>query len=269
MTSSGSSAATSTTKSDSSLAIASSRIVVGELADVGLELADHPRREAAVHELAVPGVVGRIHHQHEPAAGLLGLGLHRWPAPRGRPRRRAPGPTRRCAASRLHAMTSACLVMTQKPGPSGSGWWYTGALARSHVNHSCGMPCVNRSGRAGRCQPVCSHGRPRSALAHGFVSRAPTSRRTARRRRTRGRARCGRRRPGARRPDRGPGARPRRSAASRTRRSGSTTARRPTRSPGRAPSISVSPSSVIFQPSPSGAKPRFSIHIGSYQLNGT
>ena len=29
-------------------------------------------------------------------------------------------------------MTSACLVITQKPGPSGSGWWYTGA--------SCAQP---------------------------------------------------------------------------------------------------------------------------------
>ena len=36
----------------------------------------------------------------------------------------------------------------------------------------------------------------------------------------------------------------------------------------RAP-IEVAPLSVIFQPSPISAKPRFSIHIGSYQLNGT
>ena len=35
------------------------------------------------------------------------------------------------------------------------------------------------------------------------------------------------------------------------------------------PSISVSPSSVSFHPSPAPANPRFSIHIGSYQLNGT
>ncbi len=38
---------------------------------------------------------------------------------------------------------------------------------------------------------------------------------------------------------------------------------------GRRPVISVSPLSVIFQPSPLGAKPRFSSHIGSNQLNGT
>ena len=34
---------------------------------------------------------------------------------------------------------------------------------------------------------------------------------------------------------------------------------------GISPSSAVAPSSVIFQPSPSGAKPRFSIHIGSNQ----
>ena len=33
--------------------------------------------------------------------------------------------------------------------------------------------------------------------------------------------------------------------------------------------VAVAPESVIFQPSPSGAKPTFSIHMGSYQLNGT
>ena len=38
---------------------------------------------------------------------------------------------------------------------------------------------------------------------------------------------------------------------------------------GRSPSIEVAPLSVIFQPSPISANPRFSIHIGSYQLNGT
>ena len=38
---------------------------------------------------------------------------------------------------------------------------------------------------------------------------------------------------------------------------------------GMSPSIEVAPLSVIFQPSPISAKPRFSIHIGSYQLNGT
>ena len=32
---------------------------------------------------------------------------------------------------------------------------------------------------------------------------------------------------------------------------------------GRSPVICVAPDSVIFQPSPSGAKPRFSSHIGS------
>ena len=46
ITSSGSSAATSTTKSPSPLASARSRIWFVELADVGLELTDHPRREA-------------------------------------------------------------------------------------------------------------------------------------------------------------------------------------------------------------------------------
>src|SRR5262245_2030628 len=35
------------------------------------------------------------------------------------------------------------------------------------------------------------------------------------------------------------------------------------------PDIAVSPASVSFQPSPSGAKPRLSNHIGSYQENGT
>src|ERR687894_7533 len=49
------------------------------------------------------------------------------------------------AASRLHVMTSACRLITQKPGPSGSGCLYTGALARRYVNHSCGIPCVKRS----------------------------------------------------------------------------------------------------------------------------
>ena len=35
------------------------------------------------------------------------------------------------------------------------------------------------------------------------------------------------------------------------------------------PSMEVAPASVSFQPSPSSQKPRFSSHIGSYQLNGT
>ena len=38
---------------------------------------------------------------------------------------------------------------------------------------------------------------------------------------------------------------------------------------GNRPPIAVSPASVSFQPSPSGAKPRFSNHIGSNQENGT
>src|SRR4029079_19775877 len=38
---------------------------------------------------------------------------------------------------------------------------------------------------------------------------------------------------------------------------------------GMSPSIEVAPLSVIFQPSPTSAKPRFSIHIGSYQLKRT
>jgi hypothetical protein len=35
------------------------------------------------------------------------------------------------------------------------------------------------------------------------------------------------------------------------------------------PSIEVAPLSVSFHPSPTGAIPRFSIHMGSYQENGT
>src|SRR6202021_2761632 len=35
------------------------------------------------------------------------------------------------------------------------------------------------------------------------------------------------------------------------------------------PSSEVAPSSVSFQPSPSGANPKLSNHIGSYQLKGT
>src|SRR6478735_9516932 len=38
---------------------------------------------------------------------------------------------------------------------------------------------------------------------------------------------------------------------------------------GMRPPMAVSPASVSFQPSPSGAKPRLSSHIGSYQENGT
>ena len=38
---------------------------------------------------------------------------------------------------------------------------------------------------------------------------------------------------------------------------------------GMRPPIAVSPASVSFQPSPSGAKPRFSSHIGSNHENGT
>ncbi len=38
---------------------------------------------------------------------------------------------------------------------------------------------------------------------------------------------------------------------------------------GMRPPIAVSPASVSFQPWPSGAKPRFSSHIGSNQENGT
>ena len=54
-----------------------------------------------------------------------------------------------------------------------------------------------------------------------------------------------------------------------TRRSGSTTARRRDMFTGRSPSSWVTPSSTIFQPSPLGANPRFSSHIGSNQENGT
>ncbi len=35
------------------------------------------------------------------------------------------------------------------------------------------------------------------------------------------------------------------------------------------PSRAVAPASVSFQPSPWSAKPRFSSHMGSYQLKGT
>ena len=38
---------------------------------------------------------------------------------------------------------------------------------------------------------------------------------------------------------------------------------------GMSPSSAVAPSSVICQPVPSSAKPRFSIHMGSNQLKGT
>ena len=96
--------------------------LIGELADVRLELPDHPRGEAAVHQLAVPGVVRRVHQQHEVAAARASASLgRRRPAPRGRRRRPAPPAEENEAASRLHVMTSACLLITQKPGPSGSG----------------------------------------------------------------------------------------------------------------------------------------------------
>ena len=48
--------------------------VAGEVADVLFEHADHARREPAVHQLAVPRVLGRVHHQHELRPGLLELG---------------------------------------------------------------------------------------------------------------------------------------------------------------------------------------------------
>src|ERR1044071_6131582 len=48
-------------------------------------------------------------------------------------------------ASRLQTVTSSSLVMTQKPGPSGSAWKWTGSFSRSQVNHSWGMPSVKRS----------------------------------------------------------------------------------------------------------------------------
>jgi hypothetical protein len=38
---------------------------------------------------------------------------------------------------------------------------------------------------------------------------------------------------------------------------------------GMSPSMAVAPDSVSFQPSPRSQKPRFSSHIGSYQLKGT
>ena len=45
-------------------------ICVGELADVRLEHAHLARREAAVDELAVARVLGRVHREHEVAALL-------------------------------------------------------------------------------------------------------------------------------------------------------------------------------------------------------
>src|SRR6266700_1589798 len=38
---------------------------------------------------------------------------------------------------------------------------------------------------------------------------------------------------------------------------------------GMSPSSAVAPDSVSFQPAPSAQNPRFSSHMGSYQLNGT
>src|SRR3954447_10364494 len=49
------------------------------------------------------------------------------------------------APSRPTATTSSYFVTTQKPGPSGSGCLYTGALFRRYVNQSWGTPCVNLS----------------------------------------------------------------------------------------------------------------------------
>ena len=129
MTSSGSSAATSTTKSHSPLASALSRMPFGELADVRLELADHAGREAAVDELAVAGVVGRVHHAASgspPASSASVRDAARSSRPTTPPR--ACVGRERCRRRGCTWMTSACLVITQKPGPSGSGWWYTGVV---------------------------------------------------------------------------------------------------------------------------------------------
>ena len=64
-------------------------------------------------------------------------------------------------------MTSACLVITQKPGPPGSGWKYTGASRRRYVNHSCGTPWVNRS-RSSRSMSLSCISSP--AVSPGFSS---------------------------------------------------------------------------------------------------
>ena len=125
---------------------------------------------------------------------------------------------------------------------------------------------TRRSGSSPRCRCTASR---RHGLSAGLSSRPPTSSSTASRRRRRGRAPCGRPRPGGRRPCPSPGSPTRRSGSCPMRRSGWTTARRRTALNGMRPPIAVSPASVSFQPSPSGAKPRFSSHIGSNQENGT
>ena len=125
MTCSGTSAATSTTKSQSPCFDHVVEDLVGELADVRLDHAHLAGREAAVDELAVARVLGRVHREHEVAALLelvvLGPALELHDAAAllvGGVTWRRRGPT---------VMTSACLVITQKPGPPGSGWKYTGA----------------------------------------------------------------------------------------------------------------------------------------------
>ncbi len=67
---SGSSAATSTTKSDLALLDHLVEDAVGLLADAVFERTDLAGREAAVDELAVARVLGRVHREHEVAALL-------------------------------------------------------------------------------------------------------------------------------------------------------------------------------------------------------
>ena len=70
---SGSSAATSTTKSDLAALDHLVEDAVGLLADAVFERADLAGSEPAVHELAVARVLGRVHREHEVAA-LLEVG---------------------------------------------------------------------------------------------------------------------------------------------------------------------------------------------------
>ena len=69
---SGSSAATSTTKSHEPFAMAASRIARRSLTDERLEGADHSGREPLVDQLAVAGVLRRIHRQHDLRLAVIG-----------------------------------------------------------------------------------------------------------------------------------------------------------------------------------------------------
>ncbi len=89
-------------------------------ADAGLEHADHAGREAAVDQLAVAGVVGRVHVEHEVPGHrrFLLVDLTSLEADDAT----LDAADEKVPASRLQMITSACFVTTQKPGPSGSGW---------------------------------------------------------------------------------------------------------------------------------------------------